>query len=162
GAGSMFERLCTARTRAGEAALASWLLSPASPASLGERHAALVELRPRLDLREDLELLGAEVREGMDPAALASWCSVPRVFHGRSLPVCAAILAVCGTGALIGWLFLDTRALPLLLILAAEGSFALSVSRRVHSVLKALDRATHDLVLLSELLARLERESFES
>jgi hypothetical protein len=162
GTGSMFERLCTARTRAGEAALASWLLAPASPESVRERHAALVELRPRLDLREDLELLGAEVRAGIDPASLASWCSVPRVFPGRVLPICAAILAVGATGALVGWLVLDIGPLPLLFFLVVEGSFALSVSRRVQSVLKALDRATHDLVLLSELLARLEGEPFEA
>src|SRR5205823_10676231 len=49
GAGSMFERLCTARTKAGEAALASWLLAPASPDVIGQRHPALAQLRPRLD-----------------------------------------------------------------------------------------------------------------
>ena len=94
GRGSMFERLCTARTRAGEGALAAWLLAPAAPDTISERHAAVDELRPRLDLREDLELLGAEVRAGIDPAALTAWCAVPRAFHGRVLPVVAAVLAV--------------------------------------------------------------------
>ena len=60
--------ICTARTRAGEEALASWLLAPASPETLiHERHEAIIELRPRLDLREDLELLGSDVRSGIDP-----------------------------------------------------------------------------------------------
>ena len=162
GTGSMFERLCTARTKAGEAALASWLLAPASPDVIGQRHAALVELRPRLDLREDLELLGAEVRAGIDPAALVAWCAVPRAFGGRVLPVAAAVLAVLGTAALIGWLFFEIRALPLLIILVVDGAFALSLSRRVRRVLAAVDRRTHDLVLLTELLARLERERFEA
>ena len=67
GKGSMFERLCTARTKGGEAMLASWLLAPASREEIHERHEAIDELRPRLDLREDLELLGAEVRAGLDP-----------------------------------------------------------------------------------------------
>ena len=86
GTGSMFERLCTARTRAGEEVLASWLLAPAMPGAIAERHEAIDELRPRLDLREDLELLGSEVRAGIDPAALAAWCAAPRVFarSGRS------------------------------------------------------------------------------
>jgi hypothetical protein len=161
GTGSMFERLCTARTRAGEAVLASWLLAPARPEAIIERHTAIVELRPRLDLREDLELLGAEVRAGIDPAALAAWCSVPRAFRGWALPVVAAILAASGTVSLIGWLFLETGALPLLIILAIEGAFALVLSRRVRRVLEAVDRRTHDLVLLTELLSRLEREPFE-
>ena len=77
--GSLFERLCTARTRAGEEALASWLLAPATPATIRERHEAVAELRPRLDLREDLELLGVEVRGGIDPAALAPGDEPPRV-----------------------------------------------------------------------------------
>ena len=37
GKGSLFERLCTARTRAGEEALASWLLAPATHEVLRER-----------------------------------------------------------------------------------------------------------------------------
>ena len=41
------------------------------------------ELRPQLDLREDLELLGVEVRQGIDPAALAAWGTATRVFPGR-------------------------------------------------------------------------------
>ncbi len=162
GRGSMFERLCTARTRAGEGVLASWLLSPATPEAIDERHTAIDELRPRLDLREDLELLGAEVRAGIDPAALAAWCAVPRAFHGRTLPVVAAVLAVLATAALVGWLFFDVRALPLLVILTIEGIFALVLSRRVRNVLADVDQRTHDLVLLSELLSRLEREPFET
>ena len=55
-----------------------------------ERHEAVDELRPRLDLREDLELLGAEVRAGIDPEALAAWCAAPRVFTGWVMPVVAA------------------------------------------------------------------------
>ena len=54
GEGSLFERLCTARTRSGEETLAAWLLAPAAPETIRERHEAVVELRPRLDLREDL------------------------------------------------------------------------------------------------------------
>ena len=91
GRGSMFERLCTARTRSGEAVLASWLLEPAGSTMIAERHRAIDELRPRLDLREDLELLGAEVRAGIDPEALAAWCAAPRAFTGWALPLVAAI-----------------------------------------------------------------------
>ena len=162
GRGSMFERLCTARTRAGEAMLASWLLAPAQSDEIDERHEAIDELRPRLDLREDLELLGAEVRAGIDPAALAAWCAVPRVFHGRTLPVVAAILAFLATVFLIGWLFFETPALPLLIILTIEGILSLVLSRRVRTVLADVDRRTHDLVLLSELLSRLESEPLQT
>ena len=59
-----------------------------------ERHAAIDELRPRLDLREDLELLGAEVRAGIDPAALAAWCARPARVSRPVVAVIAAVLAV--------------------------------------------------------------------
>jgi hypothetical protein len=162
GVGSLFERLCTARTRAGEETLASWLLAPASPEAIRTRHAAISELRPRLDLREDLELLGVEVRSGIDPAALASWGSASRVFPGHGVPIAAAVLGALATTAVIGWLFFDTGLLPLLLVSIVEVAFARTLSARVAKVLTALDRRAHDLVLLSELLDRLEAERFEA
>ncbi|MGC8639143.1 MAG: MutS-related protein [Isosphaeraceae bacterium] len=162
GAGSLFERLCTARTRSGEETLASWLLAPASPEDLRERHEAVVELRPRLDLREDLELLGSDVRSGIDPVALADWGKTPRVFRGIGPRIVAAILALCGLAALIGWAFFETGLLPLLGVVTVEGLFAWWLARRVQRVLAALDRRGHDLVLLGELLDRLEREPFQS
>ena len=162
GRGSMFERLCTARTKSGEAVLASWLLEPADAGTIAERHAAVVELRPRLDLREDLELLGSEVRAGIDPEALAAWCVAPRALSGWAIPLAALTLALIGTAALIGWLFLGTGLRPLLIVAIVDLFFSLAVSRKVHSVLADVDRRTHDLLLLAELLARLEREPFQA
>jgi len=162
GVGSLFERLCTARTRAGEEALASWLLAPASPQAIRERHTAISELGPRLDLREDLELLGVEVRAGIDPAALADWGTAQRVFPGPAVPIAAAILGTLGTAALLGWAFFETPLLPVLVVLTISGTFARALSPRVRTVLAAVDRRTHDLVLLSELLRRLEGERFEA
>ena len=161
GEGSLFERLCTARTRAGEEALASWLLAPAAPEMIRQRHEAVSELRPQLDLREDLELLGVEVRGGIDPTALAGWGTSQRVFSGKTVFVIATILGVLGTAALVGWILWNTLAL-LVVVLAVDGVFVRIVSGRVRAVLAAVDRRTHDLLLLSELLRRLERETFQS
>src|SRR5260370_1862181 len=58
GKGSLFELLCTARTRAGEDTLAKWLLAPASLREPAERQQAIHEFRCRLDLRADLAELG--------------------------------------------------------------------------------------------------------
>jgi hypothetical protein len=162
GEGSLFERLCTARTRSGEETLASWLLAPATPAALRERHEAVAELRPRLDLREDLELLGADVRSGIDPLALAQWGKTPRVLPGIGLRVAAAVLALFGLSALLGWAFVGTGLWPLLAALAIEAAFATWLGRRVKLILAAVARRGHDLVLLGELLDRLEREPFQS
>ncbi|MGO8901434.1 MAG: MutS-related protein [Isosphaeraceae bacterium] len=162
GAGSLFERLCTARTRAGEDALASWLLAPALPETLTERHEAITELRPRLDLREDLELLGSDVRSGIDPEALAAWGKAPRVFPGSGLRIAAAILALSGAAVAIGWACFESGVIPLLVTLAIEIAFALWLAERVRRVLAAVDERAHDLVLLGDLLDRLEREPSQS
>lgn len=158
GEGSLFELLCAARTKAGEEALAAWLLAPTSPEFVADRQEAVRELRPRLDLREDLELLGVDVREGMDPAALIEWGREPRVFPGRLLRLVALALASLGGAALLGWAFFGTGLLPFLVILLVEGAFAWSLSKRVKQVLKAVNDRGRDLTLLAGLLERLERE----
>ena len=61
GKGSIFELLCTVRTHAGEDTLARWLLAPAPREEAVLRQQAIVELRARLDLREDLAVLGEAI-----------------------------------------------------------------------------------------------------
>src|SRR5579872_4843213 len=73
GEGSLFELLSTARTHIGEDTLARWLLEPADPETVRARQEAVNELRPLVDLREDLAVLGEEARSGVNPAALAAW-----------------------------------------------------------------------------------------
>src|ERR1700749_1239421 len=65
GKASLFELLSLARTRVGEDTLAAWLLSPSSVAEITQRHAAIVELRGRLDLREDIAVLGEDLKVGI-------------------------------------------------------------------------------------------------
>jgi hypothetical protein len=163
GRGSLFERLCTARTRAGEEKLASWLLSPADREEIGRRQAAVAELLPRLDLREELELLGADIRAGIDPESLAAWGGEPRVFDRPAIiSLTAAVLAALAVTGLVGWAAFGTGPSPFFAVVIAEILFFLRVSKRVRRVLEALDRRTHDLVLLSALLSRLEQEPFKT
>ncbi len=162
GTGSLFERLCTARTRAGEAALARWLLAPADRSAIAERHDAIRELRPCLDLREEIELLGAEVSAAIDPAALARWGTGERILANPAILLAATILGALGTAALAGWAFFDTGLFPLLLVALFEVIFVKLFSNRMHAVLAEVDKRTSDLVLLSEVLRRLERESFQA
>ncbi len=173
GVGSLFERLCTARTRSGEETLAWWLLNPASPEDVAARQEAVIELRPKLDLREDLELLGADVRSGVDPAALSAWGEEPAVFPNRGVRIVAAALAAVGALALANWLralalanwhlVLDTpEFLLLVLVLAIEGAFAKLLEKRADAVLKQVDDRGRDLTVLAGLLDRLEREPLDA
>ena len=162
GAGSLFERLCTARTQAGEETLAAWLLGPADPATVRDRQLAVDELRPRLDLREQIHLLGSDVREGIDPEALAAWGRSPAVFPGPRVPAAAAILAVLGTAALVAWGFAEEGRLFFLVVAIAELAFASFQKARVRAVVAPVERRAHDLVVLAGLLARVEQGDFRS
>jgi hypothetical protein len=73
GLGSLFELLCAARTRVGQETLAQWLLAPASPAQVCARQEAVVDLRSRLDLREDLAVLAEEAGSLAPAEVLATW-----------------------------------------------------------------------------------------
>src|SRR5207253_2777730 len=79
GPGSLFERICTARTRVGRDTLAGWLTAPAAPGEVRARQGAVRELRDQLDWRVRLALLGADVPDAADTAALAAWGAVPAV-----------------------------------------------------------------------------------
>jgi hypothetical protein len=63
GPGSLQHLLGTPRTPAGLAALQGWLLRPASPELVRERQAAVAELAPQIDLRDDVAVLAGEAGE---------------------------------------------------------------------------------------------------
>ncbi len=160
GVGSLFERLCSARTRAGEDTLGSWLLAPAEIETIRARQTAVAELSPRIDLREDLELLGAEVREGIAPEDLRDWGREQSVHFTAGPRIAARLLAALGVLGLIAWIVLPAGSVVLIPIIFIEMAFGWSQRAKVRKVLAAIERRTHDLVLLSELLARLEREPY--
>src|SRR5713226_322202 len=104
GKGSMFELLSTARTHIGEDTLARWLLAPADPETVRARNDAVNELRPRLDLREELAVVAEEARTGVDPVSLAAWGEAPRLLGQGWLR--AAVIPLTVLGALAGLAFL--------------------------------------------------------
>ena len=162
GSGSLFELLCSARTRMGEDTLAGWLLSPAAAGEIRQRQEAIAELRPRLDLREDLARLGADVRAGVDPALLGAWASAPGAPVSRLARAAAGGLVVLLVGAAAAWWQLGTGALPLVAVVVAEGLLATRLRSRVVEVVRSAGRPARDLALLSTLLERIEAERFES
>jgi hypothetical protein len=96
GKGSLFELLCTARTHIGEDTLARWLLAPVDPETVSARNEAVEELRPRLDLREELAVLAEEARTGVDPVSLAAWGEAPGLIEGGGLRIAAGALSPLG------------------------------------------------------------------
>jgi hypothetical protein len=159
GRGSLFELLCTARTRVGEDTLAAWLLSPAPPNLARARQAAVRELVPALDLRESLALHGGAVRRQGSAERLVAWGAAPAVgFPAYARPL-AVVLAAANVAALVGWAAFDWEAGPLYLTLLVSGLLAWLLRDRVRAVQSALG-GSHDLPVLARALGRLEAESF--
>jgi MutS-like protein len=161
GAGSLFERLNTTRTEAGETTLADFLRAGAGADEVRARQAAVRELRPMLDFREDVAVLAAESPVGRT-GALARWAASPSAnfapvlrFAFGAAAVFTCVLAILvyfervGSGWLIGWI-------------AFETSMASIWRKPIHHVLHAIETPERDLGLLSALLARVEREAFTS
>lgn len=161
GHGSVFELLSRARTQVGEETLARWLLAPATPAVVRERQAAVAELRPRLDLREDLALLGEVVRSGEDAKTLSAWAAAPAWRISRSTRITTIVLVLLAVVTLILWIT-GFGGLPFLVALVLGRSFAFSFRNRVKNVISGVDGPGRDLALLSQVLSRLERERFSS
>jgi MutS-like protein len=160
GKGSLFELLCTARTPSGEHTLAAWLCAPAASEEIRARHEAITELRPRLDLREQVALLGEDVRAGVRGEVLKTWAEtppLPGLLPARILAVCLAVLNVA---VLVGAGFGVNPGVLLLLLLNLP--FTLWTRARVHRALAGVDWALHDLALLGQILACIERERFQS
>jgi len=162
GRGSLFELLADMRTAAGEAALARWLLQPGTRVEAMERQQAIAELRNKLDLREDLALLGEEIRAGVHAETLEHWGSAPPVIFHPGLRVAALALCLAGLATFSAFMSQALPLWPFLAILALDFLFMFLVARRVRAVVEAADIAGHDLRILSLVLERLEREQFET
>jgi hypothetical protein len=177
GKGSLFELLSTARTHIGEATLARWLLAPTDPATIRARQQAVDELRPRLDLRESLAVLADNARTGVNPTALAAWGEAPVLLHGMRLRVALRLLTmlgIIGGVALFAWIFgvagffhlpdsVNALARDLALFVGfVNGLFLYRTRHAREAVVSAADEAAHELGLISQVLVRLERETFRS
>ncbi len=160
GKGSLFELLCAARTLPGEERLASWLLAPAAPEAVRARQRAVTELAPRLDLREDLAVLGDGVRAAVDARALARWGEEAPLVEPWLLPASLA-LAVAAVLAAAGWAAGLTGPAPFLAVLLGQWGFSHALRAASARALGGVERPAAELRVLALLLARLEREPFD-
>lgn len=160
GPGSLFALLCTARTRGGQATLADRLLGPAAPDEVRERQRAVLALRERIDLREDLALLGGDVALAVEPATLSAWGAAPAWDEGR-LTRLRALAAVLGLAAIAGVAVASATDIgwtPLIVVVAIEALVVHRLSSVVTPVLAPLERTRRELDVLARLLERLGAE----
>jgi hypothetical protein len=162
GSGSVFELLCTARTAAGEETLADWLRGPASPDDVLARQGAVAELRERLQLREDLAVLGREVGAGLQRGALTRWGeAAPRSVPAWAGPA-AGLLGLLNVTTLVGATWFGVPPMAVLLSLGASLAIAARFRVVVGEIVRAAERPSRGLDQMAAMLERLERETFES
>ena len=158
GRGSLFERLCVARTNSGQDRLAGWLKAGAPPMEVRERQLAAADLGPRVALREDLAVLGAEARRAVDSTTLAAWALAAPVPVPKTLRVVSFACTVAAVVAVAG-----IEAWGLTPFYLASAAVAVCVWRArpfSAAVLGGIGRPVNDLQTLSEIFDRLAAEGF--
>jgi hypothetical protein len=159
GAGSLFELLSVARTRMGEDTLARWLLSPAAPAEIRDRQASVVDLRERLDLREEMAVLGEDSHVGVNPQSLLVWAESPNQLSQLWLRGVALLLPALAVVAALVWHY-KGFATPFVLVVLVEAGVAYLVKRALSDAIYGTESAFRDLKLFTALLLRIERNEF--
>ncbi|HXE79623.1 MAG TPA: hypothetical protein VNK41_02650 [Vicinamibacterales bacterium] len=162
GPGSLFQLITTARLRAGDETLAHWLKAPAPLEEITARQEAVRELAPRLDLREELALLGEEVAAGVRTERLVAWGAQPPVRIARWEPWAAALLVAATAGVLITWAVTGAAGGWVAAALLVQAIFALSVRRRARMIHDRAEEPAHDLQLMAGVLELFERQQFQS
>lgn len=161
GQASLFELLCTARTRAGEATLAHWLLTPAPPNEIRARHGAVLNLASQVKLREELFCVGETVRTSVRPDALAAWGEGKPILSKRSTEITTTLLCLLWIGAIVSWPIFGFGKLAL-----AISVLNLAWSHRIHArwdeAADHIEEATHDLDVLSGVLRLIDHGQFSA
>jgi hypothetical protein len=160
GRGGLFELLSTARLPMGENQLANWLRFPSAREAIVERQGLLKELREKLDLREDVAVTGEDLRTRLNPESLVNWAEGQRVMPKSPWRWVAAVLAL-GTAAAIAYYLAGGSYRIALILLAIDAGVRRAFKRRAHAVIHGVSSCNAEgLLLFSQILRRLERESF--
>lgn len=160
GHGSLFQLLSQARTRMGEDTLAGWLLRFSPLDQIKARQAAIDDLRHRLDLREDMAILGDPLTLDVHPEPLTAWAESANLLPPRLRWLCLLLSAAALTTAVL-WGAGGSKN-PFFLVLLAEGTLFAPLRTRIKDVLQSTQKTFEDVQSLVPLLNRLEREQFEA
>ncbi|MCX6625030.1 MAG: hypothetical protein NTY38_29005, partial [Acidobacteria bacterium] len=166
GRGSLFERLCTARTEIGRERLAAYLQEPVPLAEALARQQAVGELRDRTELREEVALLRQYEFAESNWQTFREWLdsppvTFPRWIRGPALATSTCLAAIAlGTfaGAIsprhgIAW------SAPIVLLHAVTG---LLLRGKANHVIKSVRRVSVEIGLVREGLELLARQKFTS
>jgi hypothetical protein len=161
GEGSLFQRVCLAQTRAGQARLARWLTAYASVEEIERRQEAVRELLPELDLREETVLHGAAVSSSVHPETLQRWTEKPTRLPGSWLLWLSAGLALFSAASLLLLLY-ESIATPFAIAFSLNLLLLWRIRTTTHSIFHDAEEAGQELDVLRHLLALIERQHWTS
>jgi hypothetical protein len=164
GRGSLYQLLCSARTRAGKDTLARWMKEPAAIEDARARAAAVRELWSRVDLREALAAVGPSKSADFRLETFREWVqSAPPDF-----PAWAPIIALLAASAtlivaLAAWIAWSPQLLAtpyFELALGLEAGFSFLFARRIRAALRWLSLPSAELPVVCEVVRILEERRF--
>ena len=170
---SLYQLLSTAETAAGQAALASFLLTFASKKTIAERQAAVRELAGRPDFREDVAVLAHDARAKLKPDLLFAWGEAKSHFDtsgaagaGLRVMLAARFLApITVTLAILAWTVgsaLGPLRYAWIVTLIVQLVVALRTGARTERALGAASSREEPLGRYAPLFAHIEQASFEA
>jgi hypothetical protein len=162
GVGSVFELLCTARTQAGQETLARWVSAPAPGAEIRRRQEAVEELRNNVDLREDLAILGREMRATVQPEFITGWATSPILMESTVARIIAPFLVALTICTFTYMWFYGGPPLLFFVAVLAHGGYGTWYRSRVKIVKSSFEAHAREFTILQSTLERLEREEVSS
>jgi hypothetical protein len=166
GPDSLLGMLATTRTALGQKALAKLLLEPTTAQAARERQAAVQELTPALDLREQVALLGPSKFAEIPAETYERWLEVeipaPAIWIG---PLLIAVNAGWIALLLLGWLrygALTAFVRPMESLLLAQAMICLWLRPRVLLELRAAKKLFGQTTILRHGLKIVQGAKFKS
>jgi hypothetical protein len=160
GPGSLFARLCVARTSNGQATLARWLLAPAARDVVLRRQQAVTELAGRLELREELWRAAGPVSREVQPDSLAAWLRSP----ARPVKPIVRIAALALSIVAIPFVYLlsEGQVLPFAILMVVELLFVRPHGKLKDDIGAQAQSRVDELKAVAVLAQIVERERFTS
>jgi predicted ATPase len=151
GHASLYQLVSQAHTPFGRDTLRDWLIHPAPPADIVDRHGAISHLAPAVELREHIVLLGRMLSvNDQGTLAFVEWAEAPpfltaRPWLQRTTIVSSVVMLLSLLGAIVG---LVNAAAAFLVIVALTCLHLVLVAiygGRIYDTLERVTNRTHDV-----------------
>jgi len=160
GSGSLFESICSVRTRMGEDMLAAWLNFGADLNTIERRQHAVEELRNEVDFREEMVLLDVISGNELNKEELLRWVkqSSPITVYQRVL---AALLGVSTVVWITAWAN-GYGGFPLLIVITLAIALYAGGYRKIKRITAESERTISTLAGLVQVLGLIEQKQFKT